>query len=533
MGLLVPENFPMRSLANSEERLVVEALRDRLTDGWLVIPNVGLTGQRDRQMDIVIAHERDGIAVIEVKGHRPNIRGGIWCSNGRPMEPQPLVQAKDNAYELRSRLRSSAEALNHVRVEYGVAFPNVLGVVGDLPPDVDPSQILTSLDLEAPQDAIERLMNRRWGNQQLGAAGLEALVNLVRPDADLQWDPESRSRLAHARLERLCGDQVRALERLDANRKVVVTGGAGTGKTRLAMAWGRRAFVRGERVLLTCYNDPLGGEMRARLPESDRLVVGSFFDVALNLVGLPSLAIPENADRHFWDNIAVGHLHSNWHLVTQRFDTIVIDEAQDFSPAWIAQLQQLLDPSGPHRLLMVADESQSLYPRGFVLPSIDDGWTRCELVNNCRNTFEIASMIRRHLGGAPAPFGGPESVGIGWAEADDVDTVVEIVGEQIDRIVDFEGHDPPRVLVATFSTVLRDRLREDLAFVPWEGGQATTVICENVHRVKGLEFDYVVLAASAADTVSDALLYVGASRAIADLTLVGPKKIAARLGLDS
>ena len=28
MGLLVPENFPMRSLANSEERLVVEALRD-------------------------------------------------------------------------------------------------------------------------------------------------------------------------------------------------------------------------------------------------------------------------------------------------------------------------------------------------------------------------------------------------------------------------------------------------------------------------------------------------------------------------
>jgi DNA helicase IV len=67
--------------------------------------------------------------------------------------------------------------------------------------------------------------------------------------------------------------------------------------------------------------------------------------------------------------------------------------------------------------------------------------------------------------------------------------------------------------------------------VPWEGGQSTTVICENVHRVKGLEFDYVILAASAADTVSDALLYVGASRAIAGLTLIGPKAIAARLGL--
>jgi len=241
--------------------------------------------------------------------------------------------------------------------------------------------------------------------------------------------------------------------------------------------------------------------------------------------------VPDGADSVFWDNTAVGHLHSHWHEVTQRFDTIVIDEAQDFSPAWIAQLQQLLDPLGPHRLLMVADESQALYPRGFVLPSNDDGWTRCELVNNCRNTFEIASMIRRYLGGAPAPFGGPESVGIGWAEANDIDAVAELVGDEIDRVIDYEGHDPPKVLVATFSTSLRDRLREELAFVPWEGGQSTTVICENVHRVKGLEFDYVILAASTADTVTDALLYVGASRAIAGLTIIGPRAIAARLGL--
>ncbi len=103
MGLLVPDDFPMSLLANDAERLVVESLRDRLSDGWLVIPNVGLTGQRDRQMDIVIAHEREGVAVIEVKGHRAKIRGGLWCSDGKPLEPQPLSQARDNAYELRNR----------------------------------------------------------------------------------------------------------------------------------------------------------------------------------------------------------------------------------------------------------------------------------------------------------------------------------------------------------------------------------------------------------------------------------------------
>ena len=285
-------------------------------------------------------------------------------------------------------------------------------------------------------------------------------------------------------------------------------------------------------MLLTCYNDPLGDDMRSRLPDDRDLVVGSFFDVALAMEGLPPLEVPDDADRTFWDTIAIGHLHSHWRDVTERFDTVVIDEAQDFSPAWIAQLTQLLEPLGPRRMLMVADEAQSLYPRGFTLPSVDDGWTRCRLVNNCRNTFDIASMLCRQLGGAPAPVGGPESVGVEWVEADEAEAVVRSVGDQIDRI-EGEGHEPPRVLVATFSTQLRDRLRAAYAFVPWEGGASTAIICENVHRVKGLEFDYVILAASAADAVTDALLYVGVSRAIAGLTVVGPRAIAERLGLAS
>ena len=45
-----------------------------------------------------------------------------------------------------------------------------------------------------------------------------------------------------------------------------------------------------------------------------------------------------------------------------------------------------------------------------------------------------------------------------------------------------------------------------------------------------LEFDYVVLAA-ADNLMSDALLYVGASRAVTGLTVIGPSALATRLGL--
>ncbi len=88
---------------------------------------------------------------------------------------------------------------------------------------------------------------------------------------------------------------------------------------------------------------------------------------------MPSLDIPEDADGDWWETQALGHLEAHWHEVTDRFDTIIVDEAQDFRPSWISLLERLLDPDGPRRLMLLADQAQRIYPRGFEVPSIDDG----------------------------------------------------------------------------------------------------------------------------------------------------------------
>jgi hypothetical protein len=54
--------------------------------------------------------------------------------------------------------------------------------------------------------------------------------------------------------------------------------------------------------------------------------------------------------------VEIGHLRDHWDETTERFDTIIIDEAQDFSPNWIELLIRLLEPDGPRRLLMLTDE---------------------------------------------------------------------------------------------------------------------------------------------------------------------------------
>jgi len=284
-------------------------------------------------------------------------------------------------------------------------------------------------------------------------------------------------------------------------------------------------------VLLTCFNIPLAESLRDRLGESDQLRIGAFHEVARELDGMPPLDVPDTASRDWWDTVEIGHLHAHWHQITERFDTIIVDEAQDFRPAWIALLERLLDPDGPRRIMVLADLSQEVYSRGFEIPRHDDGWTLCELTNNCRNTSQIATLLRSRFDAAIAPVGGPESEDVRWIEADDLDAISDAVGDALDHLED-RDHAASTMLVATMRTSVRDRLRAEYGFDNWERTDPMTIVCENVHRIKGLEYDHVILVAHDPDgPVADELLYVGASRAVMSLTVIGPATVGERLDI--
>ena len=181
--------------------------------------------------------------------------------------------------------------------------------------------------------------------------------------------------------------------------------------------------------------------------------------------------------------------------------------------------------------MLLADVSQTIYERGFATPESDEGWTRCELVENCRNTSQIARLLRRRLGGGSSPIAGPESEAMIFVDIDDHDdeAAVDEVGEAIDVVLDEQDHGPASILVCTTTGSMRDQLIDEYAFVRWEGRDEQTIVCENIHRAKGLEFDHVIVATSDPD-VADDLLYVGISRAVMSLTVIAPTSVLHRLG---
>ena len=535
MGLLVPEDLPLDRLVRSETR-VVQSLISGLKDSWLIVPRLDfVTKRRPYEIDVLLVNEHHGILALEVKGGPFEIRNGEWYRRGEIVSPSPPQQAHAAAYNLRDLLRNSSPALRKVHVQHAVALPDLTGLAGKLPPDIGRNHLLLTGDLLEPQDPTRALMSFYPANRPLNAEQINEVLRIVRPDLEFDWNPQAEAIHARAALRRISAEQTRALATLDLNQRVVVSGPAGSGKTRLVLSWAHRALHRGERTLLTCFNEPIAEWLDEMTPENELLTVGPFQKTLMALEGLPPLSPPVGADEQWWSTEPFRHLEEHLDQVSDRFDTIIIDEAQDFSPTWFHSAECLLRPNGPGRILMVADPEQSLYGRGYELPSADSNLVRASLRVNCRNTHAVADMLRQ-FGGAPAAPSAPEGRPVRLVECSKDDEAVSAVGTLLEELVVTLHVNPANILVCTGHTSLRDMIRANspagFSCGSWEDRHNGEIICETIHRTKGLERDAVILVSTDAD-LNDHLLYVGMSRAVSVLAIVAPPQIVKRLGSSS
>ena len=531
MGQLHPDTFSLRHLKNESERRVVEALLDYTDERWIILPSVVIGDEPPVEVDVVVAHPEHGFAVIEIKGWtNPTIVNGEWNSPHKNPGRNPVDQLLHNRYAVRDRLR---DVLPHVEVDAALAFPLVGGVKGgNQIVDIGPHQLIWSHNLETIEESLLQIMTRGVEGRLMYTEDTFAqFLEALRPNVQFNPDTNTARRIALDKLNDRTIEQLRALERLDQNRKVFVSGGAGSGKSRLATSWAQRALQRDERVLLMCFNDPLGKEFEDRFADTDGIIVtGPFLRVALDMPGMPDCDRKEGeSEQDYWNSTVQGHLHLHWHRLTEQYDTIIIDEAQDFSPSWIAMLTALLDPEGENRVLIVGDLGQELHKRGFRPPSPADGWTIAELGPNVRNSRAIAQMLRSKLNGPPAPHWLPSTALLEFAEITKNSGICQTVDASVLKLVE-EGFDPTSIAVVCLGSAVRSELWSTGNYASFEDLEATKILCDSAHRLKGLEYEAVIVATNQWP-VNEAVLYVALSRAVHALIVCGPRTLGDRLGL--
>ena len=195
---------------------------------------------------------------------------------------------------------------------------------------------------------------------------------------------------------RLTDEQLYLLNTLRNTRRAAVVGGAGTGKTMLAIAKAKQLASEGFDTLLVCFNSPLArllfDETLDVAGRTRHLQVRTFHQLAEDL-GREAGVLPpkpEPVTAEWFERTLPDGLDAAIERLGPRYHAIVVDEGQDFDGGWLASLEGLLHGGREDVLYVFHDPAQSIFR--------DDqtgelGLTEFPLDFNCRNAKPIHDLI--------------------------------------------------------------------------------------------------------------------------------------------
>ena len=166
-------------------------------------------------------------------------------------------------------------------------------------------------------------------------------------------------------------------------------GTAGSGKTQLALKVLGDAVVAGRRPLYVCYNRPLADHITLISPPASTIATyHQLCDRILRSTGQTPDFTQPGAFQALEDFMAAYQPGDEW-----QFDELIVDEGQDFQPAWRDALLKLLRSNG--RAWWLEDPMQNLYGRAPVeLP----GWVVLRAQTNYRTPRDILGYVQRLIG---------------------------------------------------------------------------------------------------------------------------------------
>lgn len=560
MTKIIPElsEAQLNQLPSQAEAKVYRALRDNLPGDYAVFFQVGWIlrreeeDARDGETDFLVCHPNRGFLCIEVKGGGVGFdaASGEWFSVDRYKQKHliknPIGQALRAKYSIRSKLSEHPRwrdlSIGNVLRGHTVFFPDV-GEVNVLSRADMPAVLIGSAKtLQAPKEWIDDVF-AFWGNETgsftpIGRHGIDVVREVFARSFVVA--PLVASRLAEQEARRLVltTDQMRVLDFLRSHRRVAVSGGAGTGKTVLALEKARRLASEGFNTLLTCYNRQLADHMASMCAGTTNLDVMSFHQLCHRQIQRANLTSGRDLvaeakvtypGKGLYDVQLPNAFAYSLDVLPDRYDAIVCDEGQDFREEFWVPLELLLSDYEKSPLYVFYDDNQNIYARAGSFPIRDEPFT---LTTNCRNTAPIHMAAYKHYRGVPVSPPEIEGDEVQFDESPGRDTQAAKINARITDLVARQGVAPGdiTVLIADaqrkadyYATLRRLPLPRPAIWLEEGARSSKTVLIDTIQRFKGLESPIVIL--WGLDTIDltrcQELLYVGISRAKSLLVFVG------------
>jgi hypothetical protein len=323
---------------------------------------------REGEADFVLFHREFGLLVLEVKGAEVSYDSdlGQWVQgrsgNYHPMK-DPIRQAQQNLHKILDLIGQK-----HFPHGFALVFPDS-SLTGC--PAGGHSHILLGHD-DMPR-LVERIVRaaRSFAAdnvQPLSKGESDAILRALMPR--FQIIPKLRNELKQdeERFIQLNQDQMDLLAHMLSTPKLLVEGVAGSGKTLLAVQRALDSASQGLKTLFLCYNKTLAQELRHHLRGSS--VDVHHFHELCQQAGI-EFKVQQQATAQFWDeDIPEKAVQALEKLPQRRWQSLVIDEGQDFRESWwIVALSLLQDEPNDH-IAILYDQAQNLYDTSVPVPQL-------------------------------------------------------------------------------------------------------------------------------------------------------------------
>jgi hypothetical protein len=405
MAIMYPRTLLAADVKSEAEKRVFDIIRDGLSDEWEAYHSASwmlrdpAEGAKDGEIDFVLCHPDKAIVCLEVKGGGLECRHGEWFrikDGGRERMPDPFGQALDHRYDLGRKLEKSAlgRAARDVLIVHALAFPDITVHKLVLGPDAPPEIVIDRNDVKDIEPAVERVLDYHRGAREKrkppGSAGADALREMLASDVVLKVPMAQEFLEDEEALIRLTHDQAALLARFGRDRRMAVTGCAGSGKTMLAVEQAKRRAKKGDDVLFVCFNRALRDHLRAREPKSG-ITFQNFHALCVQLASEAEVKLPKYAQGEappaYWEDDLPMALMEAAEKQGPRFDAIFVDEAQDLHNHWLEALMTTLRDPEEGQVWLFMDDNQRVYDAQLVVPS---AFRPYDLTLNGRNTLAIA-----------------------------------------------------------------------------------------------------------------------------------------------
>lgn len=425
---------PLRTESHAEKR-VVDQLRAAFSGpdqtGWFAMHSLNLPRheyKRFGEIDFIVCGP-DGLFALEVKGGGVSCRDGVWETRNRYGETErlkesPFKQVESALHGLRKKLPSQIE---HTFVSgYGVVMPDV----ENLPDSAEWDRVVLAdaKNFRQFEKWLSRLI-KHWREKDVRKPAatpeqLKLLQQHLRPDFEAVVPLHVTAGAVESRIARLTEDQLRLIDAVEANTRVICSGGAGTGKTMLALELAKRWTSAGMKVALTCHSPWLKSFLEHNALAGLTICLSDSIHISARRAGI------------------------------DKFDALIVDEGQDIlNMESLSKLDTYLkDGINGGRWCFFHDVNNQSGLCGTYAPDAYEylssfSPTKIPLRTNCRNTLPILKRIQNDLCADMGNSGVGDGPSVREVVVGDPKAAIQALEQELATLTDKEGFDPGDIVI--------------------------------------------------------------------------------------